>query len=147
AASAASVGNKIDDAKVTSTVVLDGQGNIYLAVTSSQSYNSVRVKLRNQGNLLGLSFGSTFTLDVHEAFTFDDPTCGPAMFTDLGQTTGITVSLGDVIQIPELADDNDASTHPTITTGTHNLLGAVFQTFYFNGLTAPQEYFKITFKI
>src|SRR5690606_797292 len=66
AASATSVGNKINDANVTSTIVVDGQGNIYLAVTSSQSYNSVRVKLRNQGSLLGLSLGSSSSLRSEE---------------------------------------------------------------------------------
>src|SRR5690606_36674827 len=146
-ATAGSDGTKIADDNVSSTIVKDGDGNLYVAITSSEPYNSVRIKLRNQGSLLGLSLGSTFELDVHEAFILEDPSCGPALFTDLGQTTGVTVSLGEVVQNPERAINNDPNSHSTITTGTLNLLGSVFQTFYFNGLSAEQDYFKIKFKI
>src|SRR5690625_4390531 len=38
---------------VSSTMTRDGEGNIYLAVTPSEDYDGVRIKLRSQSNLLG----------------------------------------------------------------------------------------------
>src|SRR5690606_34190652 len=68
-------------------------------------------------------------------------------YASVGETTGINVALTNLIQNPERAINNDPNSHSTITTGTLNLLGSVFQTFYFNGLSAEQDYFKIKFNI
>ncbi|WP_439489905.1 DUF7507 domain-containing protein, partial [Algoriphagus sp.] len=151
-ATAGDIGSIIPSSNVTSTFVKDGDGNLYLAVTSSLDYNSVRVKLRNQGSLLGLSLGSSFNLNVYDSFTLDDPTCGVAMFTDLGQTSGINLSLlgSDPVLNAENAIDNDFSTYSTVSYGgliNVSVAASVFQTFYFNELWAPEDYFKVTFAI
>ncbi|MCE7053263.1 hypothetical protein LZF95_01155, partial [Algoriphagus sp. AGSA1] len=151
-ATAGSEGSMIPSSNVTSTFVKDGVGNLYLAVTSSQDYNSVRVKLRNQGSLLGLSLGSSFNLNVYDSFTLDDPSCGVAMFTDLGQTSGINLSLlsSELVSNAENAIDNNMATYSTVSYGgliNVSVAASVFQTFYFNELWAPEDYFKVTFAI
>src|SRR5690606_34164773 len=90
-----------------------------------------------------------FRMNVYHAFTFADPTCGIANYADVGTTTGINVTLlsGDPVQNPQGAIDGNANTHSTISTGTLQVAGSVFQTFYYNGLSAPEDYFKIRLKI
>src|SRR5699024_11811347 len=51
---------------VSSTMTRDGEGNIYLAVTPSEDYDGVRIKLRSQSNLLGLSLGGGLDMNVYE---------------------------------------------------------------------------------
>src|SRR5690606_8425295 len=135
------------NANVTTRLVQDDIGNYFLAITPEAGtvYNSVRIDLKFPDGLVDL--GGSIRLNVYNAFTFDDVTCGIANFASVGETTGINVALTNLIQNPERAINNDPNSHSTITTGTLNLLGSVFQTFYFNGLSAEQDYFKIKFKI
>ena len=142
-------GTAITGINVISKIVLGGDGSHYLMVYSPDNvtdYDGVRIKLTFSG--LNVTVASNLHLNVYHAFTLDaTPSCGVSSFADLGQASGVTVSIGDLVLNPGLAVDNDANTHSTITTGTLNLLGSIFQTFYFNGLSAPQDYFKIKFKI
>src|SRR5690606_19804237 len=142
-ATAGSPGTKIADANVRSTIVKDGDGNLYVAITSFEPYNSVRIKLRNQGSLLGLSLGSTFELDVYEAFILENSSCGPALFTDLGQTTGISVNLGDVVKNPSFAIDDNTSSYSQISTGALAVAASAAQNIYFPALSEPTSTLKV----
>src|SRR5690606_21348757 len=135
------------DADVATRLIKDGTGNYFLAITPEAGtvYNSVRIDLKYPDGLADVA--GRIELNVYNAFTFDDVTCGIANYASVGETTGINVALTNLIQNPERAINNDPNSHSTITTGTLNLLGSVFQTFYFNGLSAEQDYFKIKFKI
>ncbi|WP_157600573.1 hypothetical protein [Sphingobacterium spiritivorum] len=95
-ATSSSDGTIINSASVVSSIVQDAAGNIYIAVKSAQSYNSVRVKLRSQSALLGLSLGASLSLNVYDAFAVPSATaCDPATYTDEGKVTGINVQLAN----------------------------------------------------
>src|SRR5699024_3702580 len=67
---------------VSSTMTRDGEGNIYLAVTPSEDYDGVRIKLRSQSNLLGLSLGGGLDMNVYDAFYYTDgEDCGRPVMT------------------------------------------------------------------
>src|SRR5690606_14317375 len=126
---AASDGTKIAGINVISQIIKGGDGAYYLMVHSPDNvtdYDGVRLKLTFSG--LNVTVASNLRLNVYHAFTFGvDPTCGVASFADEGQATGISAAIGDLVLDPSLAVDSDPNTHSTITTGTLNLLGSVFQ--------------------
>jgi len=132
---------------VETRLIKDRNGNYFLAITPEAGtvYNSVRIDLKYPDGVADVA--GRITLNVYNAFTFDDITCGIANYASVGETTGINVALTDVVQNPELAIDADPNTHSTITTGALSLVGSIFQSFYFNGLSAPQDYFEIKFSI
>ncbi|MGK9120060.1 Ig-like domain-containing protein [Olivibacter jilunii] len=142
----ASVGTKVN-VNVNTRLVVDGTGKYFIAITPDAGavYNSVRILLKYPNGLADV--GGKITLKVYNAFTFDDLTCGFANYASIGESTGLNVALTDVVQNPQNAVDSDPNNYSTISTGTLQVAGSVFQTFYFNGLSAPQDYFKIKFSI
>ncbi|WBL44160.1 gliding motility-associated C-terminal domain-containing protein [Algoriphagus halophytocola] len=148
--SSSDVGGELSTS-VDSRLVVDSAGDYFLAVTpeSTIAYNSVRILLEYPGSLLGLG---SFNLNVYNAFTLVDPTCAEAEFADIGQTAGINISLlgGDLVTNPENAIDGDIGTYSSVSYGglvNVSAASSVFQTFYFNGLWAPEDYFKVTLAI
>jgi len=129
-AAPAGVGTKIADANVTTTVVRDAAGINYFAVTSSSAYNAVRVKLRFRGNLLGLALGSSITLNVYTAFSYDAGNCAPAAFTSIGERSGLNVSLTSAVINPERAIDGNVATFSQLQSGLVGLGSTVSQSFY-----------------
>jgi gliding motility-associated-like protein len=128
-ATASASGTRIDPVNVTSAIVRDAAGVNYFAVTSTVPYNSVRVRLRLEGNLLGLAVGS-INMNVYTAFSYDAGNCGPAAFAGIGERTGINVSLTSTVINPERAIDGDLSTFSNLQAGLVGALGSVSQTFY-----------------
>ena len=129
-ATAATNGVRIADAGVTTTIVRDAAGQNYFAVTSASPYNSVRVRLRYRGNLLGIALGSSIAINIYTPFNYDAGNCGPAAFTSIGETTGLNVSLTTLIANPQLAIDGNATTFSQLQSGLVGLGSTVSQTFY-----------------
>ncbi|MDR7132628.1 adhesin/invasin, partial [Algoriphagus sp. 4150] len=135
-------------------LVVDSSGDYYLAVTpgANSEYNSLRILLQYPAGLGGVLDIGTFRMNVYNAFTLVDPTCAEAEFADIGQTSGINISLlgSELVTNPENAIDGNLSTYSSISYGglvNISAAASVFQTFYFNGLWAPEDYFKVTFAI
>src|SRR5690606_36454335 len=140
----------INNNNVHSTIAEDGEGNVYIAVTPTQAYTGVRLKLRSQSNLLGLSLGGGLDMKVYEAFYYSDGVgCGEALLASTGRVTGLNISLGDAVTNPSNAIDGDPNTHSSISFGglAISVASSVFQDFYFNGLSAPQDYFKVRLRL
>ncbi|WP_413511169.1 DUF11 domain-containing protein [Myroides odoratus] len=82
---------KLDN--VTSTIVEDATGAIFVKATPNQAYTSIRLKLRSQSNLLGLSLGAGLDMDVYEAFYYTgDTSCGRPLATGV-ESAGLNVNL------------------------------------------------------
>ncbi|MFC6099736.1 Ig-like domain-containing protein, partial [Olivibacter domesticus] len=144
---AGDAGTEITGATIETSFIRDNNGELYLAVAAPQNtvpYNGVRIRLTFPPEV---NVASTLSMRVHNGFTLSGTSCGLATYTDVGKSTGISVALTDVVQNPQFAVDSDPNNYSTISTGTLQVAGSVFQTFYFNGLSAPQDYFKVKFAI
>ncbi|MGK6350933.1 Ig-like domain-containing protein [Parapedobacter sp. DT-150] len=146
-ATATADGTMIDGDNVNATMVRDEAGHLYLAVTASEAYDAVRVKLRNQGNLLGLAWGSTFNLNVYDAFTVDDPTCGQAMFTELGEVEGINLDLSETVINPEYVLDDNTSNYSEIRLGLLAAGASASQTIHFTTLSEPNSILNVRMQV
>lgn len=126
---------EVSSANVHSTMARDADGNLYLAVTSSEAYTGVRLKLRSQSNLLGLSLGGGLELNVYDAFHFSDaPTCGTPLYTYY-EDSGLSIELLDFNnQNLENAIDNDTDSYALVKSGALlgvNVTGSMSQHFNF----------------
>lgn len=146
ATTAAAVGTKLTSA-IVSKWVLDKAGNYYLAITPEATavYNSVRITLKYPPGVL--TVGGNLTLNVYNAFTISERTCGQAIFAGVGETTGISVSLTDAVTTPQKAINGIATDFSTLKPGTVQVAGTVSQNFYFNKLSSAQDYFKIELQL
>ena len=128
----------------TSTLVRDGSGNLYLAVTPTNAYSAIRVTLDYAGvATLGLG---TASLKVYYASYENAVNCGLPKYTDLGKLTSIaSVTLNNTVLNPQLAIDNSTTTHSTLASG---LVGAgvaetISQTVYLTGPSAATDEVKV----
>lgn len=140
-------GGIVPQQQVSSTIIKDLSGKYYIAVTSNQSYNSVRVYLTLSSGLLGLALGSTSTMNVYNAFTEGafPADCGTPWATDEGDVTGVNlnlgvlkglgISLGDVVTDPTNAIDNNLNSASVISPGALTVAGTASQTIFFNGVS------------
>jgi gliding motility-associated-like protein len=142
-ADAGNNGTKIADANVTTTVVRSAAGQNFFAVSSSNAYNAVRIRLRYRGGLLGLSLGASINLNVYTAFNYDADNCGTSIFTNIGEKQGVNVSLTDAVMNPERAIDGDLTTFSQLQPGIISLGSSVSQTIYLNGLSSSGDAAKI----
>lgn len=127
--------NMVSSSNVHSTMARDEDGHIYLAVTSNEAYTGVRIKLRSQSNLLGLSIGGGLELKVYDAFHYTDaPTCGSPLHTYY-EDSGISIGLLDFNnQNLEHAIDNDTDSYALIKSGALlgiDVVGSMSQNFNF----------------
>ena len=144
-------GNDGTEVSATTNLLRGHDGFLYAVVTPSASYNSVRIRLRNADNpllgLLAIEF-SKLQLKVYNAFHYNDLTaCSPALFSDLGKTTGISVNLGDVVKNPSNAIDANTSNYSEISTGTLNILGSASQNIYFPTLSESNSTVKVRLQV
>lgn len=137
---------------VESTIVEDVNGNVYLKVTPNQNYTSVRLKLRSQSNLLGISLGAGLSLNVYEAFYYNGVnSCGRPFATGVDAVGlnvdllgGLFTSLGTNEYSQSI--DGDADSYSILKAG--NLLNVnvgsyISQNFYFSTVSVPQTTFNI----
>lgn len=119
----------------TSALVKDVNGNLYLAVTSPNSFQSVEIYLDYSTQLLALNLGATLTMNVYYAAAdYPDNSCGNAIFSDLGSVSGISVALTSAVQNPENALKGNGTSYSTIGGGLGQVLGVastIAQTLYF----------------
>ncbi|WP_442589040.1 putative Ig domain-containing protein [Pedobacter sp. AW31-3R] len=142
AVSGGSNGTKISDANVTTTIVKNAAGQNFFAVKSSVPYNSVRVRLRFRGNLLGLALGASINMNVYTPYHMDTDDCGTSIFTNVGDA-GLNVSLTDLVLNPQNAIDGNLATFSQLQPGVVSLASATSQTIYFNGQSSTGDVAKI----
>ncbi|MBK1441112.1 Ig-like domain-containing protein, partial [Parapedobacter sp. ISTM3] len=126
-------------------LVVDKVGNYYIAIRPGAAYD--RIRITNQtGSLLGL--GAQRTLDVYNAFYYDDAMdCLQAQFTSFdgeGLNLNILQSGAGATNIGNAIDDDEDS-YSQISTGSVSLgLGnSIYQTIYYDELSAPGDYLRI----
>ncbi|WP_164126252.1 Ig-like domain-containing protein [Sphingobacterium luzhongxinii] len=145
-ASADSDGNKVGN--VVGDIVADEEGNLYIKATPNEAYNSIRVKLRYRGGLLGLALGASIEMNVNSAFVLNGANaCDEVAFTDQGKSTGISVNLEDVVKNPSNAIDANTSNYSEISTGTLNILGSASQNIYFPTLSEANSTLKVRLQV
>lgn len=137
----------INNNNVHTTITEDGNGNVYLAITPTQNYTGVRLKLRSQSNLLGLSLGGGLDMNVYEAFYYSDGLdCGRPLYTYY-EDSGLNISLLDY-QNRNLknAIDSDATTYSQLKQGALlgvNVAGSQSQVFNFGSLSTNESTLNI----
>jgi uncharacterized repeat protein (TIGR01451 family) len=129
-------------------LVEDGEGNYFLAIRPDENYDRVRI-INRSISLLGL--GTEYNLDVYNAFFIDgEDTCGDYKFTSF-DGEGISLDLLDLggAGVRDLGDaiDGDPNTHSAISIGTLGVGASMFQNIYFNSSGTAQDYFKLSLSI
>jgi len=144
-ATASSNGTLINSQHVTFSIIKNIEGKYYIAVTSAQPYNSVRVTLTFSSGLLGLALGANYQMRIYNAFYEGQfpGDCGLPWATDEGDITGIGLNLGvlkslginlsTVVADPTNAIDNNPNSASVITPGVLNVAGTASQTVFMNG--------------
>src|SRR5690625_3199729 len=128
---------QIGTGNVSTTMTRDGDGEIYLAVTPSQNYTGIRIKLRSQSNLLGISLGGGLDMKVYDAFYYTEgEDCGRPQhtyFTSSGVNIGL-LDFGD--RNLSHAIDDDPGTYSTVKSTAllnANVAGSQSQVFTYAG--------------
>ncbi|ACU05937.1 putative Ig domain-containing protein [Pedobacter heparinus] len=140
-------GTLVNAANVSSAVVKDAAGNTYFAVTPTVGYNSIRVRLRFSGNLLGLALGASINMKVYSAFNVATENCAPSIYATIGESTGVNVTLTELVKTPQLAIDNNMTTAAQLQAGVVGLGSTVSQTIYLNGLSTADDYAKVVISV
>src|SRR5690606_29854823 len=110
----------------------------------------VRFRLRFLPGLLSVNLGANISTVIGSAFYSEDFDCGFPIFTNTGRiTSGLTICLGDAVTSPAQARDGTPHSPSSISFGglAISVASSVFQDFYFNGLSAPQDYFKVRLRL
>ena len=134
---------------VSSTMTRDGEGNIYLAVTPSEDYDGVRIKLRSQSALLGLSLGGGLDMKVYDAFYYTDgEDCGRPVMTYF-EDSGVNIALLDFEDRNlENAIDSDTTSYSTVKqTALLNVNVAGAQSQVFNFASSSSETATLNIKL
>lgn len=136
---------------VESTISRDGNGNIYIAVTPSQAYTGIRVKLRSQGNLLGLSLGGGLDMKVYGTFYYESGELCSRPQQTFFKSSGINVSLLDYQDrnLEKAIDTNGNSFSTLKQTALLNvsLAGSQSQVFHFASSSNANSSLNIKFAI
>lgn len=132
---------------VETTISRDGNGKIFIAVTPSQAYTGIRLKLRCQGELLGLSLGGGLDMKVYETFYYNSGgICGRPQQTFF-KSNGINIGLLDYQNRNlERAIDTDENTFSTIQQSAAlnlNIAGSQSQVFHFAASSNPTSSLNI----
>ncbi|SHG51055.1 hypothetical protein SAMN05444483_11442 [Salegentibacter echinorum] len=143
--------NLVSSSEVHSTIARDADGNVYLAVTSSEAYSGVRIKLRSQSNLLGLSLGGGLNLKVYDAFYYSDAAdCGKPAYTYY-EDSGLNIGLLEFQNRNlENAVDTDLNTYSTLKQGallSASVAGSKSQIFNFLAPSSETSTLNIKFSL
>ncbi len=141
---------------VDTKMIVDKDGKYYLAITpeAGKVYNAVRIDLKFPTGVVDL--GGSITINVYNAFTFPETTCGVANYADAGIYSGISVDLlgllgndKTLVVNPDRAIDGNNAQYSEIGFGglAVDVGATVKQTFFFNRSSAPQDYFKVKFAV
>lgn len=128
-------------------LVRDAAGNLYIAVTPTNSYTSITVGLdfaNATSTLVGLALGR-ITLTIEHAVSYENSVftpCEAIPFAYAGvnpHASGIALTLTDALQDPEKAIDGDVTpgNFSLLQNGTVALASTVSQTIYLGKTVAP----------
>src|SRR5690606_27469073 len=134
---------------VHSTISRDENGDVYIAVTPSENYTGIRIKLRSQSNLLGLSLGGGIDMNVYDAFYYTSTNeCGRPLMTYY-EESGLNIGLLEYQDRNlENAIDADNSSYSTIKTAALlnvNVAGTQSQFFDFGKSASLETSLNLTF--
>ncbi|WP_188508644.1 Ig-like domain-containing protein, partial [Parapedobacter pyrenivorans] len=138
--------DSFDGANGRIRVVQNAQGQFFLAITPDQPYSRIRITDRTSPGLIAAN-----DIDVYGAYYVEnEPPCAPAFGTSF-DGTGLTVDLlglgGAGVTNPQFAIDSDPDNYSEIAIGTAGIGASMFQTVYFNTVSAKEDYFKVTLAI
>lgn len=142
---------EVEDNLLHKDIVVDKDGKLYLVVSSDIAiFDKVRFRLKYLPGLLSINLGSNISTSINSAFYVTNEVCGLPSYVNTGRmNTTLNVKLGDAVKNSKQAIDGNNNTFSSISFGSIsvNVNGSVFQDFYFNGLSAPQDYFKVKLKL
>lgn len=129
-------------------VVVDAEGNYYLAITPATSYDRLRVTNR-LGSLIGLNI--TRYLDVYGAFYYSAPfRCGETNYVTYdgyGLTTDLLHVGGAGVLEPHHLVDGDPATYSQLSLGIVNALSYIEETVLVAGGSISSDEFSLTFAL
>lgn len=129
-------------------VVINEQGESFIAITPNADYN--RIRLTNRvGSLLGLN--NTKELKVYSAHYVSSPSeCGMASYTSY-DGDGLTLDLlnlgGAGVTNPHHVIDADLNSYSELSLGIISVAGSIEQIVYFDGLSSPNDVFNIRLRL
>lgn len=123
----------------SSTFVKDGANNLYLAVTSTEAYSTISIKLdfANSVGLLGVGLGS-ISMGVDYVVTYENSPIAPCEADDIAfagldpDAAGIALTLTQALQDPERAIDGiiTPTNYSLLQNGTVAAVSTVSQTIF-----------------
>ncbi|WP_405326018.1 Ig-like domain-containing protein [Leeuwenhoekiella sp. LLG6367-2.1] len=130
-------------------VVIDANGDFFIALKPNQTYSSIRITNSTGNGLLGL--GTTRDAYVSGAFTASGSAiCNEPAFTSF-RSNGVTLDAlrlaGAGVTNPENAIDSDPTTFSQISLGLLAVAGSVEQNIYFDTPSQPDEDFKVSLRV
>lgn len=141
-------GSRVSSAKVKKALVKDTAGNYYVAVTPDSAFNAVRVGLRFNTGILGVTLGASVSMKVYYGVRYTLSECdGRASYTDLGIASGVSVPLLDsVVNNPVRAIDSSLSTFSRIGGSglvTLGVASTLAQTIYFRSADSSADHIRL----
>ncbi|SHJ67174.1 T9SS type B sorting domain-containing protein [Pseudozobellia thermophila] len=129
-------------------VVIDANGDFYVAMTPTSVYNTIGISNRT-GSLIGLN--QTKNLEVAAVYYGDaEEPCGSPSYTSF-DGHGISLDLlglgGAGVTDPESAIDGDSGTYSKLGLGILNVAADIEQTFYFNEVQDATNTFYIQLSV
>ncbi|MEJ4088299.1 Ig-like domain-containing protein [Galbibacter orientalis] len=129
-------------------IVINSQGEYFIAITPAQAYN--RVRLTNRlGSLIGL--GNTKSLRMFETYYVSNPSvCADAAFTSF-DGSGITLDLLNLGQAgvvnPRNAIDDNPDNYSELNLGILGVLASIQQSIYFEGSSNSTDSYSIKLQL
>ncbi|WP_188752669.1 Ig-like domain-containing protein, partial [Parapedobacter defluvii] len=139
-------GDSFENANGRIRIVQNALGQFFFAITPNQPYSRIRITDRTSPGLIAAN-----EIDVYGAYYVENEApCAPAFGTSF-DGTGLTVDLlgigGAGVTNPQFAIDSDPDNYSEIAIGTAGIGASMFQTVYFNTVSAKEDYFKVTLAI
>ena len=129
------------------TIIKNAAGEQFLYVkppTAFGNYNALKIRVEAPTGLV-----SSVSLHVYYA-VYDTTTTSctqQPIYTNLGATSGVSVSLSTAVASPELAIDASTATASVLTTGAVAVGATTSQTIYFNGLSNSTDEVRVLLSI
>ncbi|EDM36632.1 CHU large protein; uncharacterized [Pedobacter sp. BAL39] len=124
----------------TSKNIMAADGNQFIEINSTSSFNSVRVEVT--GNLLGSNTRKLYYAFYNNTNTAD---CGSGMAT--ATTVDAVLAVGAGVTSPNNAIDASQATSANLTLGTLAVVGVVSETVYFSGPSNTGDAVRTVFSI
>ena len=131
-----------------SRIIVDDQGEYYVAITPDQEYDRIKI-INRTGSLLGLN--TLRTLSIAGAFYGNPaPECAVPQYTSY-DGSGLTLDLLDLgnagVRNPEHAIDQDPTTASTLSLGIIDVAASISQLMYLEKESQINQDFKVRLKV